>query len=74
MRTVLAGARIVFKRKRIENTQDNMELANDMIDNTALDAKYKHTLESQNARRAESIDALQEELKEQIIGKERKNK
>ena len=55
-------------KETIENTQDNMEFAEDMIDSTS-DAKHRRTLESQNERRADSIDALQDELKEQIIGK-----
>ena len=61
-------------KETIENTQDNMEFANDMINDTALSPTHKKGLESQNERRAESIDALQDELKEQIIGKEKKNK
>ena len=60
-------------KETIENTQYNMEFANEIID-TASDAKHKQTLEAQNERRADSIDALQDELKEQIIGKEKKNK
>ena len=60
-------------KETIENTQNNMEFANDMID-SANDARQIRTLESQNERRADSIDALQDELKEQIIGKEKKNK
>ena len=60
-------------KETIENTQDNMEFANEMID-TSTDAKRKRTLESQNERRVESIGALQEELDEQIVGKEKKNK
>ena len=61
-------------KETIENTQDNMEFAKDMIDDTALSPMHKSELKSQNERRAESIDALQDELKEQIIGKEKKNK
>ena len=60
-------------KETIENTQDNIEFANDMI-NTGADARKIRALESQNERRADSIDALQDELKEQIIGKEKKNK
>lgn len=60
-------------KETIENTQDNMEFASDIIDSTS-DVKHKRRLESQNERRAESIDALQDELKEQIIGKEKKTK
>jgi small acid-soluble spore protein (thioredoxin-like protein) len=60
-------------KETIENTQDNMEFANDMMD-TIADTKHKKTLEAQNERRADSIDSLQDELKEQIIGKEKKNK
>ena len=60
-------------KETIENTQDNMEFASDMMDSTT-DAKHKRSLEAQNERRADSIDALQDELKEQIIGKEKKNK
>ena len=60
-------------KETIENTQENMELANDMMDSN-LDSKQVRTLASQNERRAESINTLQDELKEQIIGKEKKNK
>ena len=60
-------------KETIENTQDNMEFANDMID-TGTDARQIRALESQNEHRADSINALQDELKEQIIGKEKKNK
>ena len=60
-------------KETIENTQDNMEFASEMIDSSS-DTIRKQALESQNDRRAESINALQEELGEQIIGKEKKNK
>jgi len=60
-------------KETIENTQDNMEFANDMMD-SAFDTEHLQELEAQNGRRAESIDALQAELKEQIVGKEKKNK
>jgi len=60
-------------KETIENTQDNMEFANEIID-ASSDKKRKQALESQNERRADSISALQEELDEQIIGKEKKNK
>ena len=60
-------------KETIENTQDNIEFADDMIDSIS-DTGHKQALESQNERRAESISALQSELKEQIIGKEKKNK
>ena len=60
-------------KETIENTKDNMEFANDMI-NTTTDANRKRMLESKNESRVDSIEALQDELKEQIIGKEKKNK
>ena len=60
-------------QETIENTQDNMEFADDMIE-TTMDAGQRRSLESRNERRAESIENLQDELKEQIIGKEKKNK
>jgi small acid-soluble spore protein (thioredoxin-like protein) len=60
-------------KETIENTQDNMELANEIIE-TATVAAHKEAFISQNERRAESINALQDELKEQIVGKEKKNK
>ncbi len=57
----------------IENTQDNIEFAEDIME-TASDEMHVQSLIAKNERRAESIDALQDELKEQIIGKEKKNK
>ena len=60
-------------QETIENTQDNMEFADDMIE-TSMDAGQRRSLESQNERRAESIDDQQDALREQIIGKEKKNK
>ena len=57
----------------IENTQENMEFANDMM-GSVTDNEHLQDLEAQNERRAESIDAMQDRLKEQIIGKEKKNK
>ena len=60
-------------KETIENTQDNMEFANEMMD-ASFGVKRKRALEAQNERRAESIDALHEELNEQIVGKEKKNK
>ena len=60
-------------KETIQNTQDNMEFANDLID-AAADTQIRQSLESQNERRSESIDSLQDELKEQIVGSEKKNK
>jgi hypothetical protein len=50
-----------------------MEFANDVI-YASLNSSYKQAIAAQNKRRAESISALQDELREQIIGKEKKNK
>jgi len=59
--------------KTIENTQNNMEFADDMM-GSVTDTAQLQALEEQNERRAESIDAQRDELREQIIGKEKKNK
>jgi len=61
-------------KETIENTKDNIEFTNDMIDTATLDVNHTQLLKQQNKRRAESVDALQTELKEQIVGKEKKNK
>jgi len=59
-------------KETIENTQDNIEFANDLIDAT-IDVKHKQSLKAQNERRNDSIDTLQDALKEKL-GKEEKNK
>ncbi len=60
-------------KETIENTQDNMEFASEVMDATS-DAVYKRAVTAQNERRAESIGELQLEIKERIEGKEKKNK
>ena len=58
----------------IENTQNNIELAADMIETSRIGIGDKQALKNQNRRRKDSVDAFQDKLKEQIIGKEMKNK
>ena len=59
-------------KETIENTQDNIEFANDMII-ASVDTRRKQTLKDQNKRRDEYIDYQQNELKEKI-GKSKKKK
>jgi len=59
-------------KETIENTQDNIEFANDMII-ASIDVRRKQTLKDQNKRRDEYIDFQQNELKEKI-GKSKKKK
>jgi len=59
-------------KETIENTQDNIEFANDMII-ASVDTRREQTLKDQNKRRDEYIDYQQNELKEKI-GKSKKKK
>ena len=59
-------------KETIENTQDNMEFTTDLIDGS-INARHKQMLKAQNKRRDDSINTLQNELKEKI-GKKRKKK
>jgi len=55
----------------IENTQDNIEFANDML--VASADERRKQLKAQNERRGNYVDTLQNELKEKL-GKEKKQK
>lgn len=52
-------------KETIENTQDNIEFANDLID-ASVDDKHKQSLKAQNERRDAVIDTLHDELKEKL--------
>ena len=56
-------------KETIENTQDNIEFANDLI-NASTNIKNKQKLAAQNERRGDYIDTMQDELKEKL-GKSR---
>ena len=65
-------------KETIENTQDNIEFANDLIDASTNAEHNKHcpnkqALLAQNMRREDSIDTLLDELKERV-SKEKKKK
>ena len=60
-------------KETIENTQDNIEFANELID-ASTDTKHKQSLEAQNIRRDDSIDTLLDELKERVNKEKKKIK
>lgn len=51
-------------QKNINNTILNIELADDMIANTS-DEKLKKELQAKNERRAETLDSLRAEIKDE---------
>ena len=61
-------------KEAIENTQNNMEFTNDMMDTTLLSIGHKQALKRQNKLRMESVEALRSKMEDLIIGKEKKNK
>ena len=52
-------------KKAIEETNDNIEFANDLID-ASTDPEHKQSLKAQNKRRDDYIDTMQDELKEKL--------
>ena len=53
----------------IDNTIQNVRLANDVIEKTS-DEKMKKTLESKNQRREDALACMKKEIKEEAIAKE----
>lgn len=51
-------------RKNIENTIENIELAEDMIDNIDNE-KTIHDLKAKNERRREAVEGMRQELKDE---------
>lgn len=54
-------------KENIENTQNNVELANKMIA-TISDHTTKKSLEDKNERRLENIDSMVSEVKSEVPG------
>ena len=59
-------------KETIDNTQENIEIANDLID-ASTDYHHKQALKAKNQRRDDYIDTMKDELKEKL-GKDKKNK
>ncbi|SHH34257.1 small acid-soluble spore protein Tlp [Clostridium grantii] len=53
----------------IDNTIQNVRLANDVIEKTS-DEKMKKTLESKNQLREEALAGMKKEIKEEAMAKE----
>ena len=51
-------------QKNIDETTQNMELAEEMISKTS-DEKMKKSLEAKNERRAQALDGLRHEIKDE---------
>jgi len=58
-------------RENIDNTIDNMKLADEMIEDTS-DEKMKRELHAKNKRREAALDSMKEEIRDEA--KARKNK
>lgn len=57
-------------QKHIEGTIDNMELAQDMIAVTD-DDKTKKDLKEKNGRRAQALDSMRSEIKDEVSHQKR---
>lgn len=60
-------------KETLDNTKSNYEFTNDIIDSIP-DQNNKIGLKIENNQRSEVINELQDALKEQIVGKEKKHK
>lgn len=59
-------------QKNINYTLHNMELANEMIENTS-DEKMKETLRQKNKRREKALESMRREIRQEAKAREEEN-